>query len=107
MTSFGFGQRACLGQSLTRDETFVACGGMLWGFNLVKKKDANGNVIEPSTTKSNSLLIVKPDPYEMAFEPRSEKRRAEIISQWQETDDRDNAERTAFAQAAQATQVPA
>jgi len=107
MTSFGFGQRACLGQSLTRDETFVACGGLLWGFNLVKKKDVNGNVIEPSTNKSNSLLIVKPDPYEMAFEPRSEKRRAEIISQWQETDDRDNMDRAEFARAAQPTQVSA
>lgn len=102
MTSFGWGQRACLGQSLTRDETLINCGSLLWAFNLVKKRDANGNLIDPSITKSNSLLIVKPDPFEMAFEPRSEKRRQEIISQWEESDAADIAERAAFAKAAEA-----
>jgi len=101
MTSFGWGQRGCLGQSLTRDETFVATGGMLWGFNLVFKKDSNGNRIDASITASNSLLIVKPDAFEMAFEPRSEKRRQEIISEWKESDAKDDEERAAFAKAAE------
>ena len=100
MTSFGWGQRACLGQSVTRDETFVATGGLLWAFNLVKKRDASGNPIEPSITASNSLLIVKPDAFEMAFEPRSAERRAEIVSQWEETDSKDQTDRAAFAKAA-------
>ena len=107
MSTFGWGQRACLGQSVTRDECFVACGGMLWGFNLVMKKDVNGNVIVPSIHKSNSLLIVKPDAFEMAFEPRSEKRRAEIVSQWQESDVKDNEDRAAFVKAAEANAVKA
>ena len=102
MSSFGWGVRSCLGQSLTRDETFVNCGGLLWGYNLLKKKDANGNQIQPSITASNSLLIVKPDPFEMAFEPRSERKREQIISLWEESDAKDTAERAAFAKAASA-----
>ncbi|KAK1024574.1 hypothetical protein LTR33_017880, partial [Friedmanniomyces endolithicus] len=104
MTSFGWGQRACLGQSLTRDETLIGCGSILWAYNLVKKIGADGKPIEPSIHDSNSLLIVKPDAYEMAFEPRSESRRQEVISQWEESDANDKAERAAFAKAAEAAQ---
>lgn len=108
MTSFGWGQRACLGQSLTRDELIVACGGLLWGMNLVKKKDAQGNVIHPPLNKSNSLLIVKPDLFEMAFEPRSEARKNEIKANWKIADEQDQAERAAFIKAAEAgRQAPA
>jgi len=102
MTSFGWGMRACLGQSLTRDETFVGLSGLLWAFNLVRKRDANGNEMEASITKSNSLLIVKPDAFDMAFEPRSEKRRQEIIGQWEETNAKDDGERSDFLKQAQA-----
>lgn len=101
MSSFGWGQRSCLGQSLTRDELLVACGGLLWGFNLVKKMNlATGQPISPSLTASNSLLIVKPDPFEMAFQPRNEKRKAEMISNWREAEAADLTERIAFAKAA-------
>ncbi|KAK4556887.1 hypothetical protein LTR86_005868 [Recurvomyces mirabilis] len=101
MTSFGWGQRACLGQSLTRDETLIACGGLVWAYNIVKKKGPDGKIIEPSISKSNSLLIVKPDPYDLAFEPRSAARKAEIISQWEESDLQDRTERADFAKAAE------
>jgi cytochrome P450 len=97
MTSFGWGQRACLGQTLTRDELLVACGGLLWGFNLVKKRGADGKLIDPPLNKSNSLLIVKPDPFEMAFEARSESRRNEIEKNWAAASAIDTAEREAFA----------
>lgn len=105
MTSFGWGQRACLGQSLTRDETLVACGGLLWGYNLVKKKDAEGNEIEPSTTTSNSLLIIKPDDFEMAFEPRSAERKAEMIRLWEESEAKDRSEREVFIKKARAARA--
>ncbi|KAK4506825.1 hypothetical protein PRZ48_000558 [Zasmidium cellare] len=101
MTSFGWGQRTCLGQTVTRDETLVACGGLLWAFNLVKKLDAQGRPITPPLDKSNSLLIIKPDPFEMAFEIRSEERRKDVLRNWEETDQRDREERAAFAKAAE------
>ncbi|CAK4032488.1 hypothetical protein DOTSEDRAFT_67751 [Lecanosticta acicola] len=102
MTSFGWGQRACLGQTITRDETVVACGGLLWGFNLVRKRDTNGRPIDPPLNKSNSLLIIKPDPFEMSFEARSESRRAEIMHNWAETDEADKVARATFAKHAAA-----
>ena len=107
MTSFGWGQRACLGQSLTRDETLVGCGSLLWAFDLVRKKGLDGKPIEPSIHKSNSLLIVKPDPFEMAFEPRSAARKREIVRQWAESDARDKAERADFLKVAKAKRAMA
>lgn len=102
MTSFGFGQRACLGQSVTRDETIVATGALLWGFNLKHKKDANGNDIPASIHSSNSLLIVKPDPWDMAFEPRSKEREQSMRSMWAASEAQDMRERLDFAKNAKA-----
>lgn len=107
MSSFGFGQRACLGQSLTRDESFIGCGSILWAFNLKRKTGPDGKPIDPSIHKSNSLLIVKPDAFEMAFEPRSAERKEEIKSLWHETEAQDKKERADFLKAAQAQQAAA
>jgi len=97
MTSFGWGQRACLGQSVTRDETIVATGALLWGFNLKHKKDAHGNDIPASIHKSNSLLIVKPDAWDMAFEPRSNERAQSMRNMWADSEAQDMRERMDFA----------
>jgi len=106
MTSFGWGQRQCLGQSITRDETLVACGGLLWAFNLKKKIDPKtGQEIDVPLNKSNSLLIVKPDPFEMAFEPRSATRKQEVIDQWKEAEAEDAARRAAFLRDAESKEV--
>lgn len=103
MTSFGYGRRQCLGQTLTQDETLVACGALLWAFNLKKKIDpVTGLEIDIPLFKSNSLLIIKPDPFEMAFEPRSELKREAIKSNWLEADARDNKERAEFVSYAKA-----
>ena len=74
---------------------------MLWAFTLKKKIDPKtGMEIDISLTASNSLLIIKPDPFEMAFEPRSADRKAEVISNWKLAKKNDNEEREAFAKAA-------
>lgn len=83
MTSFGFGRRQCLGRHITQDELLIACGALCWAFNLKYKVDpATGEDIPIDDKKSNSLLIIKPDPYEMAFEPRSEERRQLVLDLW-------------------------
>lgn len=106
MSSFGWGQRQCLGMSITRDETITGCGGLMWAFNLKKKVDpVTKREIEVPLDKSNSLLIIKPDPFEMAFEPRSEARKAEIAQQWKDAKAKDTAERAAFLKAAEAREV--
>jgi hypothetical protein len=103
MTSFGFGQRACLGQTLTQDEMLMACGAVCWAYNLKFKIDPKtGQKIDIPVNKSNTLLIIKPDNYEMVFEPRTEQRKQEIISNWKQSESRDKAERDAFARLAKA-----
>ncbi|CAN9132042.1 unnamed protein product [Alternaria alternata] len=102
MTSFGWGQRQCLGMSITRDETVTGCGALMWAFNLRRKVDpVSGKEIEVPLNKSNSLLIIKPDPWEMAFQPRSESRKQEVIQLWKEAEAKDIQERAAFARASE------
>jgi hypothetical protein len=97
MTSFGWGQRQCLGQTLTQDELIVACGALAWAFNLKAKKDpVTGTELPVPLDKSNSLLIIKPDPFEMAFEPRSKQRREEALRIWAEAEAKDRRKRAAF-----------
>lgn len=98
MTSFGWGQRQCLGQTLTQDELIVACGALAWAFNLKAKRDpVTGAELPVPLDKSNSLLIIKPDPFQMAFEPRSEQRREEALRIWAMEESKDRQKRAAFA----------
>ncbi|RKU48557.1 hypothetical protein DL546_007914 [Coniochaeta pulveracea] len=97
MTSFGWGQRQCLGQTLTQDELIVACGALAWAFTLKPKTDPKtGAALPVPTDKSNSLLIIRPDPFSMAFEPRSEKRKEEALRLWSQAERDDIAARKAF-----------
>ena len=78
----------------------------MWAFNLKRKVDpVSGREIEVPLDKSNSLLIIKPDPFEMAFEPRSEARKADITQQWKDAEAKDAAERAAFLRAAEVKEV--
>ncbi|KAK3349128.1 cytochrome P450 [Lasiosphaeria hispida] len=107
MSSFGWGQRQCLGMSLTQDELIVACGSLAWCFNLRRKRDpVTGVELPVPLDKSNSLLIIKPDPFQMAFEPRSEERRREALRLWEEADANDRQTRAQFIQAAREGRVP-
>ncbi|KAI1881571.1 hypothetical protein JX265_000397 [Neoarthrinium moseri] len=98
MSSFGWGQRQCLGMTLTQDELLVACGALAWCFNLKPKVDPNtGQELRVPTDKSNSLLIIKPDPFQMAFEPRSEERKQKALHLWKQSEALDLARRAQFA----------
>jgi len=69
----------------------------MWAFNLKRKVDpVTREDIEVPLDKSNSLLIIKPDPFEMAFEPRSATRRAEVVEQWRLAEAKDVEARAAF-----------
>ena len=100
MTSFGWGQRACLGQTLTQDEMLLACGALAWSFTMKHKVGPDGKDINIDYMKSNSLLIVKPDPFQMAFEPRSATRKQQILQNWADAEAKDLEERRGFEEAA-------
>lgn len=79
----------------------MSCGALAWSYNLKRKVDPKtGKEIEVPTDECGSLLIIKPDPFQMAFEPRSEKKKASIIRQWEESEAKDTEEREAFEKAA-------
>merc|ERR1711981_1291438 len=78
MTSFGWGRRQCLGMTLTQDETILALGALAASF------------------------IIKPDYYELDFEPRSEEKRKQVIALWEESQARDDKERADFLTEARA-----
>ncbi|KAM7212924.1 Cytochrome P450 [Rhypophila decipiens] len=101
MSSFGWGHRQCLGMQLTQDELIVACGSLAWAFTLKHKIDPlTGRQKPVPLDKSNSLLIVKPDPFEMDFEPRSRERREQVLKQWERAEQKDVKQRVDFLRAA-------
>ena len=74
----------------------------MWAFNLKRKINPKTNKeVEVPLNKSNSLLIIKPDPFEMTFEPRSAARKAEVAEQWRVAEAEDSAKRAAFMKAAE------
>lgn len=49
----------------------LTCGALCWAFNLKFKVDEKtGQKVEIPTDKSNHLLIIKPNKFEMVLEPR-------------------------------------
>jgi hypothetical protein len=94
--------------TLTQDELLVACGALACCFNIKFKIDPKtGQEIKVPLNKSNSLLIIKPDYYELAFEPRSGKKQQQIVDLWRESEEKDNAERDDFIQVAKAVNAAA
>jgi hypothetical protein len=94
MSPFGWGQRTCIGTGLTEDEVILACGGLGWGFDLGFKIDPiTKEKIDIPTDKSNSYLIIRPDKFEIAVTPRSEKRRQEVVEQYQVAEEADRKSR--------------
>ena len=45
--------------------------------------------IDIPTDKSNSFLIIRPDKFEISVTPRSEKRRQEVVEQYQVAEEAD------------------
>jgi hypothetical protein len=43
--TFGWGRRVCSGQGLAEQGTFLTVARLLWGFNIQKALDRNGNEV--------------------------------------------------------------
>ena len=86
-----------MGMTLTQDELLLACGALAVCFNIKYKVDPKTGLEQKiNPEKSNHLLIIKPDYYELAFEPRSEEKRQQIVELWNESNERDIKEREDF-----------
>ena len=71
-----------------------------------KKVDPKtGLEIDIDLNASNSLLIVKPDPFKMEFRPRSLKKKEIMEQQWKVAEKADMEERAAFLRHAEQAQA--
>ncbi|KAL7629505.1 hypothetical protein AAE478_001026 [Parahypoxylon ruwenzoriense] len=88
MHTFGWGRRTCLGQHIVDDEMLVSGAGVLWAFELCRKKcPKTGKVIEFDSEATNAHVILEPLPFPCDFQPRSAKRVAQILSGYAEVRD--------------------
>lgn len=77
----------------------MGCGGVAWAFDLNFKVDPKtGEKIDVPTDESNSMLIIKPDKFELSVTPRSESRAKEIIQQWRVAEQEDRESRESYGQ---------
>ncbi|KAI8635437.1 cytochrome P450 [Xylariaceae sp. FL1651] len=85
MHTFGWGRRTCLGQHIVDDEMFVSGAGVLWGFNLSRKKcPKTGEDIEFDSEATNAHVILEPLPFPCDFQPRSPERATQILKAYQD-----------------------
>ncbi|KAB5563486.1 cytochrome P450 [Coniochaeta sp. 2T2.1] len=75
--AYGAGRRACPGVHVAEKSLFIAISRIIWGFNIRKKRAADGSVIEPETKMMTGFLSV-PEMFECDITCRSPER-AKII----------------------------
>lgn len=75
--AYGAGRRACPGVHVAEKSLFIVISRIVWAFNINKKRDANGKVIEPTTRMMPGFLSV-PEPFECEITCRSPER-AELV----------------------------
>lgn len=84
MHTFGFGRRACLGQSIADYELFLIGASVAWGFDLsIKKCPVTGEALAFDDQATNSSVILEPKPFPMDFKPRSPERAKSIMRQYE------------------------
>lgn len=78
-------RRACPGIHLAEKSLFIVISRTLWGFNITKKRRADGSAVEPTTTMQPGFLSV-PHYFECDITCRSEKHRSVIESDFKKVD---------------------
>lgn len=71
MHTFGWGRRACLGQSIADEELFLFGACVLWAFTLSPKRCLlTGDKVTFDDQATNSHVILEPTPWSMDIKPR-------------------------------------
>ncbi|KAL7952661.1 cytochrome P450 [Trichoderma compactum] len=84
---FGAGRRICPGIHLAEREMFLGTAKLLWGFNIEQARDEMGNVIPIDTnpvTGYTEGFLVCPKDFACNITPRSERRAATIVREFEE-----------------------
>ncbi|KAF8176716.1 cytochrome P450 [Mycena galopus ATCC 62051] len=70
-SAFGYGRRVCPGQHLGLNSMYINVARILWGFDLSKARDEEGNEIEVDTFAYTESHTSAPLPFSMSISPRS------------------------------------
>ncbi|KAJ6561900.1 cytochrome P450 [Mycena capillaripes] len=70
-SSFGYGRRVCPGQYLASNSIYINIARILWGFNLSKVHDENGDEIDVDTLTYTDGFNSVPLPFPISITPRS------------------------------------
>ncbi|KAJ7707448.1 cytochrome P450 [Mycena rosella] len=70
-SSFGYGRRVCPGQHLASNSVYINVARILWGFNLSKARDENGQEINVDTLAYTDGFNSIPLPFPISITPRS------------------------------------
>lgn len=76
--TFGWGRRICSGQGLAEQGTLLSVARFLWGFNIQKALDANGEEIPVDINAYTNGLNMRPQPFDCRWTVRSEEIRRTI-----------------------------
>jgi hypothetical protein len=80
---FGYGRRVCIGQDLVHAEMFVACGALLWAFDMQQRIGSDGVPMPIDADACTPYLISMPIVHPVEFSVRSEDRSRLIMENWQ------------------------
>ncbi|KAK8050101.1 hypothetical protein PG994_011831 [Apiospora phragmitis] len=69
--TFGWGRRACSGQVLAEQGTWITIARILWGFRVQKARRPDGSVVEVDINDYTNGLNWRPQPFECSITPRS------------------------------------
>jgi len=68
---FGAGRRICPGMFLGRNSLALNTARILWGFNILRAKNADGTYIEPDFMDCKPTSSNAPSPFKCDIKPRS------------------------------------
>lgn len=83
---YGSGRRLCPGIHLAERNLFLGMAKLLWAFDFSEKVDAHGKALHVDVDANTGYLeglLHTPKPFAAEVQPRSEKRRATIVKEYE------------------------
>ncbi|KAH8721733.1 cytochrome P450 [Ilyonectria robusta] len=81
--TFGAGRRVCPGFHVAERNLFIAISRILWGFNISRARDADGEFTIINRDAVTPGMIVRPEDFECTIKPRDYIREKLVKEQWQ------------------------
>ncbi|KAF2176411.1 cytochrome P450 [Zopfia rhizophila CBS 207.26] len=86
--TYGAGRRVCPGVHVAERSLYINISRVLWGFNVTKKKDPAGKLIEPTQAMVRGFMSV-PEPFDCDITPRSDKHATIMRAAFAEAEEED------------------